>query len=287
MIKDVAHRLSIQPGTVRNQLKSIFAKTGTSGKSDLLAALLKFVIEKMKSFRPLVLTPVVFVVDHELEMRERARGFLDAKGMRVYTFEGPESALRQIPELRPDVAVVNGEMPTFVAEDFLRAIEATPRLGTSLFLVAASEGPIAPPERVPSAVLPKPLDLDQVFGLIMEQMIGAVQQRNRYQRAMETIVARINDSESAPIENIGYGGVFIAIDHLHESREFRLGSRISLSFALDEQRIEAVGEIVWRREAPLDGQPPGVGVRFTEIPTQDRETILEFVRAKKLAEMVP
>lgn len=84
----------------------------------------------------------------------------------------------------------------------------------------------------------------------------------------------------APIENISAMGIFI-----RTARVFPVGTRMQLAFALEggTERLSLEGEVAWVNERGDGiGQEPrshGMGVRFTSLRHDQREAVLELIRA--------
>jgi uncharacterized protein (TIGR02266 family) len=76
-------------------------------------------------------------------------------------------------------------------------------------------------------------------------------------------------------ENISAGGLFIATHQLQ-----KVGSRIELSLRMpeSEELFQIVGEVRWvRLYNEHSDTPPGLGVRFTELPTGAAGAISRFL----------
>src|SRR6185369_14873313 len=109
--KDIAAHLTLSPSTVNNHFKSIFEKTGTNSKSELLANFLKQVVGKLNHCRHLVRKPHVLVVDDEPDICEFVADELTQRGMKVYSFSNPGDALRSIASMKLDVVISDIRMP--------------------------------------------------------------------------------------------------------------------------------------------------------------------------------
>lgn len=69
--------------------------------------------------------------------------------------------------------------------------------------------------------------------------------------------------------DISEGGLFVAT-----YTDIPLGTRLVLCFELpDGTAVEARGEVKWRRSAVADGERPGIGIAFTELPDEARQRI--------------
>ncbi len=74
--------------------------------------------------------------------------------------------------------------------------------------------------------------------------------------------------------DISTGGVFVPTYQLKP-----IGSLIDIEFTLPTGLVQAKGEVRWIREQS-DYAPPGIGIAFLELPTEDRERIETFCRLR-------
>jgi hypothetical protein len=147
------------------------------------------------------------------------------------------------------------------------------------------------------ALLEKPIDMNRLFSLIMEQFIEDLQERTRYMRTPEHIPTVINEKFHLEIGNIGFGGVFIekindpalTSEQASAFDSLEIGSLVSFQFKLgqDDNTIDAVGEVVWKRHLPKEGLPPGMGIKFVRITDEDREKILDYARLNRILSFIP
>jgi uncharacterized protein (TIGR02266 family) len=69
--------------------------------------------------------------------------------------------------------------------------------------------------------------------------------------------------------DISEGGLFVTT-----YTDIPLGTRLVLCFDLpDGTAVEARGEVKWRRSAVADGERPGIGIAFTQLPDDARQRI--------------
>lgn len=80
----------------------------------------------------------------------------------------------------------------------------------------------------------------------------------------------------AYIENISEMGIFVRTDD-----PLPPGTEVTLRFTADSNRIELDGCVMWVNPVREDGDNPnpGMGVRFEALSADDRERIVEAVRA--------
>jgi DNA-binding NarL/FixJ family response regulator len=290
--KEIAAHLKLSPSTVNNHFKSIFEKTGTNSKSELLANFLKHVVTKLNHCRHLVRKPHVLVIDDEADICEFISDELTQRGMKVYSFSNPKDALRSLPSMKLDVVISDIRMPGMDGTELLKEIRKTHHYFPSILFVSGFSKHEALDQIMDMgavALLEKPIDMNRLFSLIMEQFIEDVQERSKYLRTAEHIPTVINEKFHLEIGSIGFGGVFIPQSESNVYDSLDIGSLVSFQFNLDQDggTIKAVGEVAWKRALPKDGLPPGMGVKFVRISDEDREKILDYARLNRILSFIP
>lgn len=104
------------------------------------------------------------------------------------------------------------------------------------------------------------------------------QDRRRWERAkVELPVQYVLEQEltNGYIKDIGGGGV-----KLQTPQPIPDGSYLILQFALEEKNNSVIvkGKPVWRRES---GGHFETGIEFTDIPEEERNNIIDYVKAKQ------
>lgn len=297
--KEIAAHLKLSPSTVNNHFKSIFEKTGTNSKSELLANFLKQVVTKLNHCRHLVKKPHVLVIDDEPDICEFISDELTQRGMKVYSFSNPADALRSLPSMKLDAVISDIRMPGMDGTELLKEIRKTHHYFPAILFISGYSKYEALDQIMDMgavALLEKPIDMNRLFTLIMEQFIEDVNERNLYMRTSEHIPTVINEKFHLEIGNIGFGGVFIPkSDDAVASKQptaydsLEVGSLVSFQFKLDQDdgTINAVGEVAWKRSQPKDGLPPGMGVKFVKISDTDRDKILDYARLNRILSFIP
>jgi uncharacterized protein (TIGR02266 family) len=104
---------------------------------------------------------------------------------------------------------------------------------------------------------------------------GVRREHERYTVDLQVSVLSEHNFYAGLAENISAGGLFIATHQLQ-----RVGSRIELSLRMpdNEEVFQIVGEVRWvRLYNEHSDTPPGLGVRFTELPAGAAEAISRFL----------
>src|SRR6185437_13198139 len=96
---------------VNNHLQKLFEKTGTTNKTEAVAAFVRYVLQRLNHAKMFVKQPKVMVLDDEPDICELIEDYLKSKGVLVHTFNDPVKALAAVPELQLDFIVSDIDMP--------------------------------------------------------------------------------------------------------------------------------------------------------------------------------
>jgi type IV pilus assembly protein PilZ len=105
------------------------------------------------------------------------------------------------------------------------------------------------------------------------------EERRKHRRYEVSISVDYSDGDHflfAYIENISEMGIFIRTDD-----PLPIGTDLALRFGSDDaDRLELDGEVTWVNPVRADGDNPnpGMGVRFVDLSTEQRERVVELVR---------
>jgi len=138
--------------------------------------------------------------------------------------------------------------------------------------------------------LPKPIDFDKLFFMIMERFVESPYDGNRLYRTKTDIEAKTKTNLNLVVKDIGYGGAFLNVNSEtmeEHSHAFAQGNAIEFTFHLDDNPIKIKGVVVWVRHKNSYMYSSGMGVRFTSMEQSIREKIEEFVRRKKIISFIP
>ena len=252
--KDIAQRLKLSPSTVNNHFKSIFDKTRTNSKSELLAAFLRHVLTKLNHCQPLARKPQVLVIDDEPGICEIIVEELTQRGIRAYGYSDPDDALKALASMKLDVVISDLRMPKMDGISLLKEIRKTHHYFPSVLFVSGYSNKQTL-DRVMDmgavALLEKPIDMNRLFNSVMEQYIEDVHERSRILRTDDQVPSVIDGQLNLSIGGIGFGGAFVPLDLMNGKAvtrnavnlpSFEIGNHISFTFQLDDDR-EEIGPI--------------------------------------------
>jgi sigma-B regulation protein RsbU (phosphoserine phosphatase) len=115
----------------------------------------------------------VLVVDDRDYLRQILVAVLEDFGYPAAGFASASAALEQLPALRPQLILLDLQMPGMDGCEFLRRLRANPAWNDLPVLIVSGVGEAVPPagDRRALAVLPKPFDNDTLIARV-RQMIG-------------------------------------------------------------------------------------------------------------------
>jgi len=258
--EDIAQALRISTHTVNNHLKSIFEKTNTKSKTEILSNFLKFAAESTQKHALMIRKPRVLIVDDEPMICDHIERGLTARGARAYTLTDPSKALDAISRHNIDVVICDVRMPQASGCDVLKNVR-NQYPGWPLFIFVTGFPDYSLEEILHlggAAVLEKPVDLDLLYGAIVE-LTRDVEHRATHEEDVSTI------SESCHLghEDIGFGGVFVDCATIPPGK-FPIGGVVELPLALPDTSVpfKVKGRVRWKRDTQDDKLRAGVGLQI-------------------------
>ncbi len=108
----------------------------------------------------------VLAIDDDVALLDFYRQFLTERGHEVLLARNGREGLEMIAEQRPDVVLVDLQMPVMDGREFLKAVDASADSKLPV-IVLSSERDLPETERAPTrAYLPKPFRFDELRRLI-------------------------------------------------------------------------------------------------------------------------
>jgi len=109
----------------------------------------------------------VLVVDDDSGIRDSLAACLEAEGYRVATAQNGASGLELVHAERPDLAIVDLNMPVMNGEQFIASVRGDPTSsGVRLVLMTGAVPRPDLPLPEADAVLPKPFELDDLMAMV-------------------------------------------------------------------------------------------------------------------------
>jgi DNA-binding CsgD family transcriptional regulator len=264
----IASMLGLRPNTIHNHFKSIFRRTSTRGKAELLALVLEIALEQQARVAPFVRPPRVLIA---VQRPELLAGALNRIGMQVRSVSVADAA-HVSAEIDPDVLIVE-------ADAQYPSGDSHPR---SPLVLHVYDGPVAPGSRQ-SGLMSLNDDVYRIVLAIMLHVTSDEYQRSRLLRVDASLQARLNGGARTALSNIGTGGAFVLLND-EQMQQLDAGAPIDLDVTLDDARtISLRAAVVWQRREARQGIPTGIGVRFTEPSEEARMQLEDFVSSRRFA----
>lgn len=290
-IKDVAAKLSLSPNTVNNHVNSIFMKTHSRSKSELLASFLSFVSEQLQSARMFRQSPRVVMLDRDTALTTALREVLEARGFRVQLSTTTAEVFDALAKLGPHFIIADLQTIGSDAIDFIHKVRAQAPVqllltgsGAGIFnrWHAMNEGAIE--------LLSKPIDVVALLKTLMLNYIEDDLDRVRFLGSPAG--AMIGPAELAVSrENLGKGGVFLSSEDLAQAfgAPVSEGDWLELRLRLDRGAgpIFAKGQVAWTRAAGEGAGKGGVGIRFVHLSRKDRDAFHKYVSENAIHSFIP
>lgn len=290
--EEIANSLGISTHTVNNHLKSIFEKTSTKSKTEILSSFLRFAADRLQNRSMFVRKPRVLVIDDEAMICEYISNGLAERGIKSYSISDPKQALDAIAKWTIDFVVCDVRMPTMSGMDVLKEVRQHHRV-RPYFVFVTGYPDYSLEECMHSGAagfIEKPLDLEKLFRAIMAHLVESIEEKEDLLqiRINEAIVLdeviELTDSE------IGFGGAFIPMDTAAQRKaRVTLDSVVELTLHLTHwpQPLKVKGQVVWKRAVQEGDLRPGLGVRFLHMSERDQDLFADYVRSRDIASFIP
>lgn len=295
--EDMAAKLSLSPNTISNHIKSILRKVGVAGKAELVVLFARHLVRQNAQQRLFSRAPRVIVVDDEPDFCEILQDDFTARGVEVTFATDPTKVMGLIAEVGPDVVIADVRMPQMDGMQLLKLIRQSHPFHPRVILVTGySEYSKEVTLDVGAAdLLSKPIDLDRLFLIVMEQFLAQAPDRGRMYRVTPAIPVSIGKLGTQAVTDIGFGGCFIQAhgpeDKVGTSPLTKVKVGDTLGFELpvgNEGGIFPIqGEVVWVRMQGNADLRAGLGVKFTDISDATQKAISAFVRKHDLKSFIP
>lgn len=264
----IASLLGLRPNTIHNHFKSIFRRTSTRGKAELLALVLEIALEQQARVAPFVRPPRVLLA---VQRPDPLASVLNRIGMQVRSISVEEARSRDATN-DVDVLIVegNGDMDGVHGD-------ARGPLVLHIF-----DGPVAAQSRA-GGLLSLGDDVHRIVLSIMLHVTSDEYQRSRLLRVDANLQARLNGGAHTALSNIGTGGAFVQLSG-EQMQQLDTGLPLDLDVTLDDARTLSLrASVVWQRREGRHGMPTGIGVRFTDPALDARVQLEDFVSTRRFA----
>jgi DNA-binding NarL/FixJ family response regulator len=288
----IADKLCVSHNTIHNHFKNVFRKTGSSGKTELLALFIKDLMMRQASYRPFIRRPRVLIVDEDSREYAEVTRSMEDRGILVFQETRANEVVQRIDDLNVDIVVADITMPEKTGFTALTAVRKRFPYNPLVFLVTAIKG-ISREDCLAwgaNELFEKPVNKEDLVFAVISSFVDSPYEKNRLVRVDSHLSARIEDLFDVSIDNIGFGGAFIplSIDQLSHKRLFYPGNIISLQlFFEDGTHLSFRSEIIWRKEPSRSSIIAGIGIRFDDLSENQKKVIEGYVKRCHLWGFVP
>lgn len=285
-IKDVAERLKLSPNTVNNHVNSIFMKTRTRSKSQLLAGFLNHVAEDLERARFFKQSPKVLILEREIYASTHLADSLEKQGFRVTVVASQVELDAKIRSVCPNFLVLDPALLSEPVSTFMRKTCETLH-PAPLVLFAGAGGDVTTRARAMHLgaidLLPKPVDPSVLYQTMMCHYIEDEKDRARFLESIVQDKRAASEDFTLTRENLGTGGVLLSSQDLARILKgpVTIGDHLDLKLRLGTEPLStAQGQVVWMNA-------DNAGVRFMNLTRRDRDRLSTFLRENAIQSYIP
>ena len=286
-IKDVAVKLKLSPNTVNNHVNSIFMKTRTRSKSQVLAELLGSVAEELQNARAWRRSPRVLVYENDPSAGLALANDLRSRGFRTLAIPALDRLESAIAELGPDFILIDSMGCSGAPRELIGRIHAV----SPAMIVFCGPGPRVGSIREAMDAgaiewLPRPLDPASLATLLAIHAIEDDNERFRWLEREAGDFKSLAQPLACTPENLGRGGVLISARDVAAAlgSQPATGDWLEFKMTLDKTGAPFVarGTVVW-----ADQSNDRAGVRLTYVAPNARESLTTFIRQHSVRSYIP
>jgi DNA-binding CsgD family transcriptional regulator/DNA-binding response OmpR family regulator len=296
-IKDVAVRLKLSPNTINNHVNSIFTKTKTTSKSQLLAGFLGQVTEELDRARFFRRSPRVLALTRDISSLKAVVDELIPNGFQVRSVATVEEFYAEAIAFCPPFMLIDLSAVGESTVDFLQKSQSL-ICPTSKMLLFGKRPEIKDRAHAMHLgamdLIEAPFDVRSLYVNLMCQYIEDDTDRERFLRLAAPNVLRPEESIEISSEQVGAGGLSLSSNELDLVLKTKpqLGDLVELKLKFRDMRasaaprspdepslgmraedtITAQVQIVWRSQS----NDPQTGLRFIHVQAQNRKALDRF-----------
>jgi DNA-binding NarL/FixJ family response regulator/Tfp pilus assembly protein PilZ len=290
--EDVAKALGISTHTVNNHLKSIFEKTATNSKTEVLSTFLRFAAEHLQHRQAFARRPKVLIVGDEPVVCEFIATGLRDRDLLTYVLTEPAQAADMVRRFHIDFIVCDISMAECSGFDLLKAVRsvsgAWPKV---LFLAAQPTHSLEECMHFGAAgMIEKPLDIGHLYRTVVGHLVESLADKARLLCVDTTTPIQVVLPCQLKIADLGSGGAFVPCDATVQKRNrLTVGAVADITLAPigANMMVKVRGRVAWRRLAAADNLQAGIGLEFLEVNDADQRLIDELLGHKNNVSYIP
>ena len=290
--EEIAKSLGISTHTVNNHLKSIFEKTSTKSKTEILSSFLRFAADRLQSRNLFVRRPKVLVIDDEAMICEFVATGLRDRGLRTYTLTEPDRAVEMISKFNVDFVVCDIRMPAMNGMDVLRQVRSTYKAWPYfIFITGYPDYSIEECMHHGAAgFIEKPLDIDRLFRTIMGHLVESGDEKAALLQIDASAPVTLDAPCAIDADDLGFGGCFLPLDSAAQKKhKIGVGSVVDVTLAPSKGSgtLRVRGQVVWKRVAKDEGLKTGIGLKFLDLSDRDQALFEDLLRTSETTSFIP
>ena len=294
---DMGEALKLSPNTVSNHLKSIYSKTATLNKTELMCFFAECCLNHLDVVKRFSKVPCVLFVDDEPDILEIFQTGLSKHGLHVDIANSAESALEIFKRNHHDIIISDVRMPKKSGMDLLRNIKVD--IGANPLFIFITGYPDFTLEDCMAEgaadFVSKPCSVDDLYNSIIFNYIESNEDKARYIGARADHFEQLSYKflRKLDLDNtaLGHGGMFIPSKTavLSSSIEKLIGAKIKYPWQSNDgsKKLVISGEICWTRTETNDNGPAGIGVKFVLLSPEDQQALYSNVRKNEIVAFIP
>ena len=289
---EIAKTLMISTHTVNNHLKSIFEKTSTGSKTEILATFLRYAAECLQRRSPFVRRPRLLIVSEETVLSNFITNGLRDRGIKTYTLTDPGQITEILRRFAVDFVILDATCNSSRALRYVQQMRgAFPNWPQ--FLLINAEADCSTEECMQVGVighLTKPLDMDHLFRTVMGHLIEPIEEKARHLRLDLSSVITLPKPCQIGVHDLGSGGAFIPLDgSLQKKYRLNVGSIVEANITPLQASVsfKVKGRIAWKRSPEDSAEQPGIGLQFIEVSDHDQFLLDEWLKTHVEKAFIP
>ncbi len=220
--------------------------------------------------------PKVLLVGSKIIEDAALREELTRDGYRAATARSETEALVRLAAMTPDLVISQYALGRSDGASLVQATRALPGIERIPVVLVDESHHVARREAAravgASAYLITPPDANR-FVARLRRVIEAPGNR-RFTRYPQRLVARLEGSSTPCLATeVGRGGIFISTE---EEIDRHTAMKVEIKLPELGRALHFCGEVLYRGE-PQGGQGKGLGLRFSEISTEDEASLIEYI----------
>jgi uncharacterized protein (TIGR02266 family) len=228
----------------------------------------------------------ILLADDTKLFLELEKTFLQRSCVDLLIAHDGKQALALARQHRPDVAVLDLNMPEMDGDECCLAIKQDLNLKDTAVVMVTTMGRTQDQERCREAgcdeILLKPINRTEFLSTI-EKLLRIPTRNERYQANIKVHYGENTGTSLTGFSiDISSGGLYISTEN-----PLAVGESLTLRFSLESYTREIVckSQVAWINSLPnlkKPNLPPGMGIRFVDIPLEELHAIRNFMMSNHL-----